>query len=257
VAESIVEQIAHSSAATSASPASDAAGAALAARALRLRLGDTSVLRDVSFTVGWGERIALFGPNGAGKSSLLRVIAGIYQPNSGELVVAGLEQRRHRLEIRRQLGVLTHQTLLYGELTVEENLRLYGTLYEVADLAKRLGAVLEQFGLEAVRRARVDRLSRGQQQRCALARTFLHAPPLLLLDEPETGLDLDALRLLEAAVLAGSQTVLVATHQLAQGRRLSHRALVLVRGRLVADEPMEALDEERLGRLFRTTAERG
>jgi ABC-type multidrug transport system ATPase subunit len=224
---------------------------------LRLRLGDTPVLRDVSFIADWGERIALFGPNGAGKSSLLRLIAGLYRPASGDLVVAGVEQGRHRLEIRRQLGVLTHQTLLYAELTVEENLRLYGTLYEVPSLPKRLTAVTEQFGLEGVRRARVDRLSRGQQQRCALARTFLHAPPLLLLDEPETGLDLDALRLLEAAVLAGNQTVLVATHQLAQGRRLCNRALVLVGGRLVADEPIEALDEERLGRLFRTSAGRG
>jgi ABC-type multidrug transport system ATPase subunit len=151
---------------------------------------------------------------------------------------------------------VSHTTYLYDELTAAENLRLYAQLYGVVDPVERAAALLSRVGLSPLADVLVGRLSRGQQQRIAIARALLHDPPVLLLDEPETGLDVAAFGLLEDIATAGARTVVLTTHNLAAGLRLGTRVAVLSRGRLVyeqahvSDADAPALSErlEELGR---------
>lgn len=226
------------------------------ARDLRARYGSIAALRGLTFSVSPGERVAICGPNGAGKTTLLRVLSGAIRPSAGELRLGGLDPARHAAPVRAMLGILGHQTYLFGELTVAENLRLYGRLYGVSTAAARLDELLEQVGLAGRRTVPVDSLSRGLQQRLAIARAVLHDPPIMLLDEPETGLDLAARQLLETILVGGGtrRTVLMATHNLDQARRLCERALVLADGRLVDTIATDELDTERLAGLYRGPA---
>jgi heme exporter protein A len=186
-------------------------------------------LRNVSLRVEDGERVLLLGPNGAGKSTLLRACAGLVRPAQGSILIRGLPSRK----ARGLLGVVAHTTYLYDELTGLENLRLYGELYGVANPDQRALELLERVGLRRAANSPVGHLSRGQQQRVSIARAFLHEPPIVLLDEPDTSLDLDAFELLAELAGAGQRTVLMASHDVAAGLRLASRVLVLAGGRIV------------------------
>ncbi|MCC7104472.1 MAG: heme ABC exporter ATP-binding protein CcmA [Chloroflexi bacterium] len=221
-------------------------------RGLRFHYGAAPVLRGVDLTLRPGDRVALFGPNGAGKTTLLRLIAGLLRPTAGEVLVCGVASRTRSAEAKRRLGLLGHQTYLYDELTAEENLRLYGTLYDLPNLPEMVREALERVALLDLASRRVGALSRGQQQRLAIARAVLHRPPLLLLDEPDTGLDLQAFELL-AELLAedrGGRAVLVATHNLAQARRTCTSAAVILGGKAQLLGPIEVLEERDLRELF-------
>ena len=145
------------------------------------------------------------GPNGAGKTTLLRLCAGLLVPTAGTIEV-DVERGR--------LGYLAHEPLVYRELTAIENLDLYGRLYRVRERRERIGMLLERFGLWEARNERAGDYSRGMLQRLALCRTLLHAPDLLILDEPASGLDADGVELLvyELEALRRERTVLVASH---------------------------------------------
>lgn len=232
---------------------------AVLVRDLRARFGAVQALLGLSFEVNWGDRLAILGPNGAGKTTLLRVLAGALQPSSGQLIIGGLDPTRQAAAVRPLLGVLAHQTYLYGELTVLENLRLYGRLYGVRPLDERGEAIIERVGLGSRRFDRVDSLSRGLQQRLAIGRAILHRPPILLLDEPDTGLDLAAAELLRNILLDADwrPTVLMATHNLDQAQRLCERAIVLAEGRLAGELPSTEVDAVSIGRLRRQPANIG
>src|SRR5215204_5466 len=176
------------------------------ARDLQKRFGDKRVLRGLDLDVPEDEFLVVTGPNGAGKTTLLRLLAGLAAPTAGELEV---------FAERRQIGFLTHEPLVYRELTALENLDLYGRLYRVPERRERIGMLLERFGLWEARRERVGSLSRGTAQRLALCRALLHEPRLLLLDEPYSGLDHAGARLLddELGTLRAERTLVVATHE--------------------------------------------
>jgi heme exporter protein A len=186
-------------------------------------------LVDVDLNVETGERLLLLGPNGAGKSTFIRVFAGLMHAVRGKALLAGLPARG----ARAMVGVVSHATFLYDELTASENLRFYGELYGVPDAAERASTLLARVGLAQMGDVQVGRLSRGQQQRVAIARALVHDPPVLLLDEPDTGLDLGAFGPLEELTTTGGRTVVLTTHNLATGLRLGTRVAVLSRGRLV------------------------
>jgi heme exporter protein A len=211
-------------------------------RGLVKSFGDHVALRGVDLEVAEGECLVLVGPNGAGKTTLLRIVAGLSRPTSGSVRVAGVDLSRGAKEARRRIGYLSHQPLLYGDLTGEENLRFYGTMYDVADVEERITAMLDQVGLQASRRDLVRTYSRGMKQRLAIARAFLHDPPVLLLDEPYTGLDQQASEMLDSAlrdVGAGSRTAVLTTHNLERGLAIGGRVAMLVSGR-VTHEMREA-----------------
>jgi heme exporter protein A len=173
------------------------------AHALEKRYGDKRVLHGVDFELARDGFLVVTGPNGSGKTTLLRLCVGLAAPTRGEL----------RVDVDRgRIGFLTHEPLVYRELTAVENLDLYGRLYHVPERRERIGMLLERFGLWGARHARAGSYSRGMLQRLALCRAFLHEPLLLVLDEPYSGLDSDGAALLDGELAERRSAVLLATH---------------------------------------------
>lgn len=223
------------------------------------------VLRPLTLHIAREERVALLGPNGAGKTTLLRIIATLLRPTSGALRLFGHDPQRDAALVRARLGMVAHQSMLHPELTAAENLRYYAGLYGVGDAEARIPAVLTAVGLAGRADGRIRAFSRGMQQRLALARALLHRPELLLLDEPDAGLDVRALDLLPRVLSrAGSlgeggrpATVVFTTHQIDRALTLAQRALVMVAGRLVYDGPTAKLDVRAVGALYGAGADAG
>ena len=191
------------------------------ARKLSKRYGDKRVLEGVDFELPRGGFFVVTGPNGSGKTTLLRLCAGLAAPTSGELEVT---------VDRAAIGFLGHEPLVYKELTALENLDLYGRLYRVPERRERIGMLLERFGLWDARNQRADSFSRGMLQRLALCRTWLHAPELLVLDEPFSALDEEGATLLdrELGELRANATFVVSTHDPARLEPLSSQRLAFV-----------------------------
>lgn len=197
-------------------------------------------LRGVDLEVEEGEAVALFGSNGAGKSTLLRLLATLTPPSIGILQVLGVDTARGAALVRGSIGVVNEKSYLYSELTAAENLELYASLYSVKWSAEHTGRALGAVGLSGVASKRVREFSRGMLQRLALARATLHEPALLLLDEPDSGLDTGGIACLQQLIAAGrerGQAVVLATHNLELGLDLCGRAIVLERGRAVYSAP--------------------
>ena len=201
--------------------------------------GRQRVLRGVSLTVPPGRCLAILGPNGSGKSTLLRVLAAVLRPSRGQLRVCGRDPFAD-LRVRRCIGLVTHEPMLYGGLSVMENLRLLGALYGLPDAAARASAVCDLLGIQR-RFDPVRGLSRGVQQRAALARALLHRPAVLLLDEPFSGLDPEAADGL-CGILRGFRNdggaIILTTHSPAEALSVADAAAALVVGQLA---PAQAL----------------
>src|SRR5689334_7684088 len=212
----------------------------LRATGVRRAFGAAQVLRGVDLTLRAGAMVAVAGPNGAGKTTLLRILAGLMRPTAGEVRVLGERLDRGAVAVRRAIGLLSHQSLLYDDLTLQENLTLAARLYDLPDPHARAAAGLADAGLSDRAHDLPRRLSRGLLQRAAIARALLHAPRLLLLDEPFTALDAAAagrLRRLLRERLAAGLGVVVVTHDLAEVWELATHVAVLAAGRWVVDEP--------------------
>lgn len=191
-------------------------------------------LRGISFSVPAGATLAILGPNGAGKSTLLRVLATLARPTSGAVRVGGYDVISDAHEARLRIGYVGHQPPIYEELTAHENLLFFARMYGLRDGAARVDTLLALVGLTARANERARTFSRGQAQRLALARGLIHEPDVLLLDEPDTGLDEDASATLERIIgerRARGQTTALTTHQLERGLGLASHALTLVAGR--------------------------
>jgi len=207
--------------------------------------GPRAALAGVDLRVEAGEFVTLVGPNGAGKTTLLRVLATLTRPTSGTVRVARLDPARAGAEVRRRIGFLSHRTLLYEDLTAEQNLRFYARMYDLDDGPARIQDLLERVGLAARQHDLVRTFSRGMKQRLAVVRAVLHRPQVLLLDEPYTGLDPQAAQALTDLLteLAGEGcTILLTTHNLERGLAVGRRVAVLSRGCLVYDERRETIN---------------
>ncbi len=206
----------------------------LEAVGLARRYGPIRAVDGISFALGEGELLTLLGPNGAGKTTLLGMLGGALRPHEGEILLRGEKRDPAETAWRRELGVLSHKAFLYGALTARENLHFFGQLYALEDLADRVEARLDEVGLRPHAGRRVREFSRGMRQRLALARTLLHDPALVLLDEPFTGLDVHASALLRevlARLKDGRRTVVLVTHSLTEGLALADRVAIQVHGR--------------------------
>ena len=210
---------------------------------LAKRFARTWALRGVSLTVQTGESVCLLGPNGSGKTTLLRLLATAARPSHGDARVFGFDTARDGDDVRRRVGLLSHRTFLYGEMTAAENLRfaaeMYGLDLDGPGLAERLAAV----GLADAAGARVRGFSQGMTQRLALARATLHRPSLLFLDEPYNALDAAGLQLLDKYLTeftAGGGTTILVTHQVEKGLSACQRAVALRGGRVVFDGSPDA-----------------
>jgi len=211
--------------------------AAIEVRALTKRYGGSMVLDRVTCSIEAGAKVALTGANGAGKSTLLAVLGTLAAASDGSFAIAGHEVERDAAGLRRSIGVLAHSPMVYEELTPLENLRFFARLYGVENGEARAATLLERVGLWRRRHEPTRVLSRGMHQRLAIARALVHDPRVLLLDEPETGLDADGLALLDAELLrAPGVTVLAATHQLGRTAEWAEARITLHRGRIEAVE---------------------
>ena len=214
-------------------------------RGLIKAFGSRAVLKGVDLDVAQGEFLTLVGPNGAGKTTLMNVVSTLGKPTGGRVRVAGYDLADGTAEARRQIGLVSHKTLLYDDLSAEENLRFYARMYDVPDAGARMETVLRQVGLWGRQRDPVRTYSRGMQQRLAIARAMLHDPPVLLLDEPDTGLDQHAAAMLNDLLRqtgAMRRTVLMTTHNLERGLELGDRVAILSGGRIAYQSAKSELD---------------
>ena len=217
---------------------------AVEVKGLVKRYGRITALRGLDLSIPWGECLTLFGANGSGKTTLIKVLATLARATEGTVSIAGRDLARYAPSLRRLLGVVSHQTFLYDDLTAYENLRFFGRLFGVDGLDAQIHQVSHLMGVEERLHYKVRTLSHGMQKRLSLARALLHNPPILLLDEPETGLDQEALAALERLLRdrAGGRTIIMTTHDLDRGLALGSRIAILARGRIVYEERRELLD---------------
>ncbi|MDP6459533.1 MAG: heme ABC exporter ATP-binding protein CcmA, partial [Candidatus Hydrothermarchaeota archaeon] len=201
-------------------------------------------LDNLSLTIEEGKSYAILGPNGAGKTTLIKVLSTILKPTSGRVLVNGHDTVKEAADAKKSIGLVSHNPLLYEELTVLENLKFYAGLFDVdADL----GGIMDELGLSHVKDRMVGKLSRGIKQRAAIARALLHKPRILLLDEPTTGLDLKSRTLfytLLQELRAKGATIVMSTHLLEEAANLCSAGVVLNRGRIVGEVDLSKGVEE-------------
>ena len=200
-------------------------------------------MRGVDIRVGAGEILAVFGPNGAGKTTLVKILAGIMRPTAGSVLINGVELGDNA-RLRAGIGLVAHSSYLYGSLSAQENLDFYARLYGVKAREKRISEVLEMVGLTVRRHDRFATFSRGMQQRLSLARALLHNPSVLLLDEPETGLDQQALDSLWQIIRWDEEkrTVVFTSHNFERALGVCSAVVILERGRVAFSERACNLD---------------
>jgi lipooligosaccharide transport system ATP-binding protein len=232
-------------------PSTDAApGAAMvSARGLRKSFGSFEAVRGIDVEVRRGEAFGFLGPNGAGKSSTMRMVAAVSPPSGGELRVLGLDPAEHGSAIRGRLGVCPQEDTLDTELTVRENLLIYGRYFGIPrrEVARRADELLGFFQLSEKRDAKVEDLSGGMKRRLTIARSLVNDPELLLLDEPTTGLDPQARHLLWDKLFRLKQqgvTLVLTTHYMDEAEQLCDRLVVMDGGRIVAEgSPLQLIRE--------------
>lgn len=232
----------------------------LRAAGLVREFGPLRAVNGIGFSLDAGQLMTVFGPNGAGKTTLLRVLSGGLRPSEGDVYLRGKRLKTGDPEWHRRIGVLSHQSFLYGHLTLEENLQFFGRLFGLDDLAVRVPERLEQVGLQARAKSLARTLSRGMRQRLALARTLLHDPEFVLLDEPYTGLDAHAASVLRgvlASLKDGHRTVILVTHNISQGLELADRVAIQVRGRFVFLDDRATVDSGSFEHFCRERVEAG
>ena len=208
----------------------------LEAKGLVRRFSRLRAVDGITFDLQAGELLTIFGPNGAGKTTLLNILAGVMYPDEGQVLLDGNVVVGSERQWRKEVGLVTHQTMLYDRLTAVENLSFYSKLFSLEDSERRIRDALEGLKIKEVADQPVGSLSRGFQQRIALARALLHDPKILLLDEPYIGLDLYASRLLRDLISQlkdGERTVVLVTHNFGQGLELADRIAIQVSGQFI------------------------
>jgi sodium transport system ATP-binding protein len=214
--------------------------------------GTVRAIDGVSFEVKGGEIVGLLGANGAGKTTTLRILGTLLEPTSGEAEVSGFDVRLEPERVRANIGFLSTSTALYGKLTVREMVEYFGRLNDMPEafLRARVDEVFTTLDMHDFAKARCDKLSTGQKQRTSIARSIIHDPPVMIFDEPTTGLDVMTSRTIIHFIKRcreEGRTVIFSTHIMSEVERLCDRIAVIHDGRIVADGSLEAL-RDRTGR---------
>ena len=234
------------------------AACAIEAKGLEKSFGERRALSGVDLKVAGGECLVIFGPNGAGKTTLLKVLSTLMKPSSGKVLLEGIDINVEPVRVRRRLSVVSHETFLYDNLTLYENLKFYGKMYAVPELEQRIREVTEWVQMESRLHDRVGTLSRGLQQRASFARAVLHQPSILFLDEPDIGLDPRAGFIVDE-VIAGSgpgrRTVVMTTHNLDRGMELGSSIIILHRSRVVYRAAGDELKRENIHQVYKRYTE--
>ncbi|HXS94974.1 MAG TPA: ATP-binding cassette domain-containing protein [Candidatus Limnocylindrales bacterium] len=221
--------------------------------------GEVPALAGVSFEVNPGEIFGILGPNGAGKTTMMRLLATVLSPTAGTASIAGHDIGTDPAGVRSSIGFLSGDMGLYGRLTPREILRFFGQLggLEKSTLERRIGEVTELLDLKSYSGTRIDKLSTGMRQRVAIARTIVHDPPVLILDEPSFGLDVPSARLIERFILEArdqGKCIVFSTHVMEEAEYLCDRIAVVHQGKLriigTMDELRAATGKTRLREIF-------
>ena len=192
-------------------------------------------MKNIDLRIEQGEFLTIFGPNGAGKTTLIKIMSTLVTPTSGRVMIDGMDIKDEPIKIRKKIGVISHETYLYHELTAAENLRFFGRMYDTKDIEARIDELIKQVGLSYRRNDRVRTFSRGMKQRLSIARALIHDPPILFLDEPYTGLDQHASATFDR-ILSGTnahdKTRVLISHDLERGITMCDRAIILTGGHI-------------------------
>jgi heme ABC exporter ATP-binding subunit CcmA len=218
----------------------------MAVRTIKLgkTLDERVILREIDLEMGVGEFVALLGANGAGKSTLLRILSSLMPPSEGHVELFGETLTRNAVALRRRIGLIGHQPMLYRDLSARENLRFFATLYDLNEPDNRVDRMVRMVGLIDRADDPVKTFSRGMTQRVSIARALLHDPQLILADEPFAGLDAPSIQSLEnlfQRLSDAGRTIILVNHDIEQTLRLAERAIVLRQGRVVLDQPTHRL----------------
>jgi heme exporter protein A len=228
-------------------------------QALSKVFGTRKALDNLSFALPEGAFLSIFGPNGAGKTTLLRILATLARPTAGRVLVHGFDLKEAPDDVRERIGFISHRSLLYPDLSAEENLLFVARLYGIQDAAQRVSQMLAVVELTARRHDPVRTFSRGMTQRLSIARALIHNPRLVFLDEPYSGLDPHAVDLLDdliASVRTGRSFVMV-SHDLQKGFDLASHVLLLAKGRQLVFEHKDELDFATFSTHYRQTVGMG
>ncbi len=237
---------------------SDSSNPVIRVQDLRKDFGYLQVLSGISFDLYKGEFLTVFGPNGAGKTTLIKVLSGLTRPTSGTATVTGFDTLEGNVELRHKIGVISHATCLYPDLTALENLLFYAKLYGLDDPEERANLSIKEVGLELRRYDPIRTFSRGMQQRVAIARATLHDPSVLFLDEPFTGLDLQATSELKdrlRGLHTGKRTILMTTHDISCGLEMCDRVAIQSRGKFSLFESVDCIDQSNFKNLYTKSLE--
>lgn len=233
----------------------DACDSALEVRDLSRTFGARKALDRISLDLPSGAFLSIFGPNGAGKTTLLRVLTTLTPPTRGSAKVCGYDVVKEAVELRHRIGIISHNPLLYPDLSAEENLRFFADMYGVEEPEARVRELLASVELDHRRLDLVRTFSRGMLQRLSIARALLHRPRVLFLDEPYSGLDPHAMDILDSLVaqIRAEHTFVMVSHDLAKGLQLCSHALILAKGKVVMFEAREDIDPEQFAATYRST----
>ena len=221
--------------------------------------GHHAAVDQVSFEVHAGEVFGLLGPNGAGKTTTLRLLATLLKPTSGTAILNGCDVNQSPAKVRQQIGFLSGEMGLYARLTPREILEFFGRLngMDGQHCARRISELLTVFDMNDFAGVRTDKLSTGMKQKTAIARTMLHDPPILILDEPSSGLDVPTARTIESAIMAAKKSgkcIIYSTHVMEEAEYLCDRIGVIDHGRLkimgTMDQLRQATGKQRLREIF-------
>ncbi|MGE0020943.1 MAG: gliding motility-associated ABC transporter ATP-binding subunit GldA [Draconibacterium sp.] len=213
--------------------------------------GTQRALDEVSFTIKKGELVGFLGPNGAGKSTLMKIITGFLPADGGEVFVEGEKTGPKNLEIRKNIGYLPEHNPLYTDLYVREFLEITAGLYKLKNVKQRVAEMVELTGLGDEQHKKIRALSKGYRQRVGLAQALIHNPPVLILDEPTTGLDPNQIEEIRQVIrnISSDKTVMLSSHIMQEVEAVCSRVIIINRGKIVADG---AIDEIKSGKLNRS-----
>ena len=236
-----------------------ATGAVVRVEGLTRQFGARKALDGLDLELPEGAFLSIFGPNGAGKTTLVKVLTTLLNPSKGSAEVLGLGVVADAVELRGRIGLISHNPLLYPDLTAEENLLFFCEMYGVDSPESRVLELLEAVELDHRRLDLVRTFSRGMTQRLSIARALLHRPEVLFLDEPYSGLDPHAVDILDGLIgqIRGDHTFVMVSHDLAKGLELCTHALIMSRGKVVLFAGREELDEGEFRELYRSTVGMG
>lgn len=229
---------------------------ALEVNNLTRTFGVRKALNGVTFDLPQGAFLSIFGPNGAGKTTLLRILSTLTQPSRGGTAkVLGFDVVSDAVELRERIGIISHNPLLYPDLSAQENLEFFADLYCIDNPKERIDELLDAVELSHRRLDLVRTFSRGMTQRLSLARTLLPAPDVIFLDEPYSGLDPHAMDILDSLVasIRDQHTFVMVSHDLDKGLELCSHALILAKGQVVLFDKSENINREEFGKLYRST----